>query len=141
MTNPTAFRSLTTAFFVALALGAGACKGCEKDAGGPVPVPADTATPPPPPNTIAPIVEPPPSASNEAGAGGAPKVGPAPSSLKACCVALRGNAASMPPPNNAYALAAAAYCDSAVASGQDRNAIVQGVRQALKGASVPTACK
>ncbi|HEU4534833.1 MAG TPA: hypothetical protein VFS00_11970 [Polyangiaceae bacterium] len=123
-----------------LALGAGACRGCERDVPPPA-LPTDTTPTVAAPPTIDPL--PPPVASDgDAGAAGAPRPsGPPASSLRACCAALRSNAASMPPPNNAYALAAAAYCDSAVASGQDRNAIVQGVRSALKGANLPGSCK
>ncbi|HEU4407818.1 MAG TPA: acyltransferase [Polyangiaceae bacterium] len=141
MTKPQALRPVSIVFFAALALGAGACRGCEREGEQPVAMPSNTAPPPPPPATIIPV-EVPPADSGAAGAGGAPKASPGGgSSLRACCAALRANAASMPPPNNGYALAAAAYCDSAVASGQDRNAIVQGVRGALKGANMPAACK
>jgi hypothetical protein len=125
---------------IVLALGVGACRGCEKDVPPPA-MPVDTTPSVAAPPTIDPLPPPAPS-EGEAGAGGAPKpTGVAASSLRACCAALRSNAASMPPPNNAYALAAAAYCDSAVASGQDRNAIVQGIRGALRSSSMPGSCK
>lgn len=63
--------------------------------------------------------------------------------LRACCAALAQNAASMPPPNGAYAAAAASYCSGAVASvnqpGQ-RDAVLAGVRGLLRGAPAPSAC-
>jgi hypothetical protein len=62
-------------------------------------------------------------------------------SLKACCVALRQNAANAPPPNDQYMLTAAAICDGAVASGQVGGSIVAQLQAALKGAGMPSACQ
>ncbi|MBK7581481.1 MAG: acyltransferase [Myxococcales bacterium] len=60
-------------------------------------------------------------------------------SLKACCNALAQNAASAPPPTNMYMMQAAAACNAAVAQGKTSVAgIVSG---ALKGASMPAACR
>ncbi|MCC6644730.1 MAG: hypothetical protein IT374_04035 [Polyangiaceae bacterium] len=75
---------------------------------------------------------------------GAPRGRPADvTGLRACCAALAQNARSMPPPNSAYAAAAASYCSGAVASvnqpGQ-RDAVFSGVRGLLRGAPAPSAC-
>jgi len=94
--------------------------------------------------TLAPPVlsveEPAPSASVKKGMG---KPADA-SGLRACCAALKSNAASMPPPNNVYAENAAAYCSASVASintpGQ-KDAFILAIRGALRGAAVPAQCK
>ncbi len=65
---------------------------------------------------------------------------PAPS-LKACCSALAQNAASAPPPTNAYMLQAAAACNAAVAQGKSSGSVLAVVRGALKGAGMPSACR
>jgi hypothetical protein len=67
------------------------------------------------------------------------KGGPA-TSFKKCCVALRQNAKSAPPPTNTYMEAAAAACDGAVAAGQDKSGIVATMRAMLKGAQMPADC-
>jgi hypothetical protein len=61
-------------------------------------------------------------------------------SFKKCCVALRQNAKSAPPPTNMYMEAAAAACDGAVAAGQDKTGVVATVRAMLKGAAMPADC-
>ena len=65
--------------------------------------------------------------------------------LRACCTALEQNAASMPPPNNAYALQAANLCKSLVnglASGSATKAGALGaIGGIMKGANLPPACK
>jgi hypothetical protein len=65
--------------------------------------------------------------------------------LRACCTALEQNAASMPPPNNAYALQAASLCKSLVAGLASGSATKAGAIGALggvmKGANLPPACK
>jgi hypothetical protein len=65
--------------------------------------------------------------------------------LRACCTALEQNAASMPPPNNAYALQAANMCKSLVsglASGSATKAGALGaIGGIMKGANLPPACK
>jgi hypothetical protein len=63
--------------------------------------------------------------------------------LRTCCAALAQNAASMPPPQNMYAANAAAYCQAMVASVNSpaqKDAMLAGVRSALRGAGVPSAC-
>jgi hypothetical protein len=65
-------------------------------------------------------------------------------SLKACCQALQQNSASMPPPQNMYAAAAAQYCNAsaaAVSSPQQKDALLAGIRGALRGAAMPGACR
>jgi hypothetical protein len=65
--------------------------------------------------------------------------------LRACCTALQQNAASMPPPNNTYALQAASLCTSLVnglAAGSSTKAGALGaIGQIMKGANLPPACK
>src|SRR6185436_12969433 len=65
--------------------------------------------------------------------------------LRACCTALQQNAASMPPPNNTYALQAATMCQSlvgALAAGSTTKAGALGsIGSILKGANLPPACK
>jgi hypothetical protein len=65
--------------------------------------------------------------------------------LRACCTALQQNAASMPPPNNTYALQAAQVCYSlvsALAAGSTTKAGALGsINSLLKGANLPPACK
>jgi hypothetical protein len=65
--------------------------------------------------------------------------------LRACCTALQQNAASMPPPNNTYALQAATMCQSlvgALAAGSTTKAGALGsLGSILKGANLPPACK
>lgn len=65
-------------------------------------------------------------------------------SLRACCQALQQNSVSMPPPQNMYAAAAAQYCFASVAaisSPQQKDALLAGVRGALRGAPLPGACR
>ena len=61
-------------------------------------------------------------------------------SLKACCAALAQNAASATPPTNTYMMAAAGICQGAVAGGNTAGAI-PAIRNALRGANMPAACK
>ena len=115
--------------------------------------PAPSATPPPPAPAPTPVVIAP---EEDAGApvddGGADVKKPAGKSapadvagLRACCTALEQNAASMPPPNNAYALQAANMCKSLVnglASGSATKAGALGaIGGIMKGANLPPACK
>lgn len=65
-------------------------------------------------------------------------------SLRACCQALQQNSVSMPPPQNMYAAAAAQYCFASVAaisSPQQKDALLAGIRGALRGASMPGSCR
>jgi hypothetical protein len=115
--------------------------------------PAPSAAPAPPPPAPTPVVIAP---EEDAGAviddGGADAKKPAPKAapadvagLRACCTALEQNAASMPPPNNAYALQAANLCKSLVnglASGSATKAGALGaIGGIMKGANLPPACK
>lgn len=64
--------------------------------------------------------------------------------LGACCQALAQNAVSMPPPQNLYAANAAAYCKGAVASissPAQKDAVLAGIRGALKGVPMPAVCR
>ena len=64
--------------------------------------------------------------------------------LRACCNALAQNAASMPPPNNAYAAAAASYCSATVSSVNDvrqKDAMMSQVRTLLRGSALPGSCR
>ena len=64
--------------------------------------------------------------------------------LKACCQALAQNGVSMPPPNNIYAAAAASYCNasvSAISSPAQKDAVLAGIRGALRGAPMPAVCR
>jgi hypothetical protein len=65
--------------------------------------------------------------------------------LRACCTALQQNAASMPPPNNTYALQAATVCQSlvgALAAGSTTKVGALGsIGGIMKGANLPPACK
>jgi hypothetical protein len=126
-----------------LALGLLSVVACKKDEPPPPP-------PPPPPPTAAPepvVVAPEEDAGLDAPEDAPPDVKPTgtgkpadPTGLRACCAALRQNAASMPPPNNMYALQAAAACDGLVASGQGKAAL-GGLAGMMKGMGLPPACK
>lgn len=71
-----------------------------------------------------------------------PKKGGAPTSgLKPCCDALASNAENAPEPTKSYMKTAAAACHSAVAQGQDKNAILSVIRSTLRGAGLPASCK
>ena len=65
--------------------------------------------------------------------------------LRACCTALQQNAASMPPPNNTYALQAAQVCQAlvaALAAGSTTKVGALGsISSVLKGANLPPACR
>ncbi len=64
--------------------------------------------------------------------------------LRACCQALAQNSTSMPPPNNMYAAAAASYCNASVASISNpaqKDAVLAGIRGALRGVPMPAVCR
>jgi hypothetical protein len=117
--------------------------------------PAPSAAPPPPAPAPAPtpvVIAPEEDAGapvEDAGADvkkPAGKAAPADvAGLRACCTALQQNAASMPPPNNAYALQAANMCTSLVnslAAGTSTKAGALGaIGGIMKGANLPPACK
>lgn len=140
-TSLTAFALLT----VALPLVA----GCPKSED-PPPIPtattsaAVTATPPPPPPPASveittevdagPPVED--AAVKKASSKPADVLG-----LRACCTALKQNAASMPPPNNGYAEAAATMCLGLLSQGATKSSALGPVAAALRGLPLPPACK
>jgi len=89
------------------------CKKKEEDAPPPL-VQSVAPTPPPAPTPVA--VAPEEDAAvavvDDAGPKKVAKGAPADvAGLRACCTALKQNAASMPPPNNAYAMQAATMCE------------------------------
>jgi len=123
------------------------CKKKEEDL-----PPAPSAAPPAPPPAPTPVVIAPEEdagAPEDAAADVKKAVGKAApadvAGLRACCTALEQNAASMPPPNNAYALQAANLCKSLVnglASGSATKAGALGaIGGIMKGANLPPACK
>ena len=129
--------------------GSTGCKKKEEDL-----PPAPSAAPPPPAPTPAPtpvVIAPEEDAGAADDAGAdvkkpAAKAAPADvAGLRACCTALEQNAASMPPPNNAYALQAANLCKSLVAGLATWSATKSGALGAIggvmKGANLPPACK
>lgn len=64
--------------------------------------------------------------------------------LRACCVALRSDSATAVSPHNVWLMAAANHCNAglgAIRSPAQQEAVVNGVRNALRGAPVPEACK
>jgi hypothetical protein len=124
--------------------GMSTCKKKEEDVPPPVPsVPA----PAPTPVAIAPE-EPAAPEPQDAAPDAKKTIKSAPADvagLRACCTALQQNAASMPPPNNAYAQQAAALCQSfvaALAAGSATKAGALGsINNMLKGANLPPACR
>jgi hypothetical protein len=131
-------------------LGANGISGCKKK--------EEEVPPPPPPVAVAPAPAPAPVAIvTEEDAGATEDVVPdvkkvtvhaAPADvagLRACCVALQQNAASMPQPNNTYALQAAQVCQSLVttlaAGATTKNGALGTINSLLKGANLPPACR
>ena len=131
--------------FTAFAVGASGCKKKEEEP--PLPAPVAVAAPAPAP--VAVVVEEEASVPIEDAAPDVKKIvrsAPADvAGLRACCTALQQNAASMPPPNNTYALQAAQMCQSlvtAIASGSTTKAGALGsIGSIMKGANLPPACK
>lgn len=126
--------------------GISSCKKQEEDV--PPPVPSAPAPPPAPtPVAVAPEETAAPEPQDAApDVKKTVKAAPADvAGLRACCTALQQNAASMPPPNNAYAQQAAALCQSfvgALAAGSATKAGAFGsINSVLKGANLPPACK
>ncbi len=126
--------------------GFSSCKKKEEDAPPPL-VTSVTPAPPPAPEPIPLVVEEDAGVVEDAGVKKVVgKAVPADvAGLRACCTALQQNAASMPPPNNAYALQAATVCQSlvgALAAGSTTKAGAFGsISSILKGANLPPACK
>ena len=119
--------------------------GCKKKEEEPPPPPIPAAAPAPPPAPAPVVVE------VDAGAP-APTAAPAvkptgkgapadPTGLMACCNALAQNAASMPPPNNGYALQAAALCKTLASAGLGKGGASAQIAAQMKGANLPPACK
>lgn len=63
------------------------------------------------------------------------------SNLTACCNALQQNAASAPPPTNAYMIQAAALCHGLAQQGKDKASAGAAILGALKGANMPAQCQ
>jgi hypothetical protein len=132
--------------FATFAVGASGCKKKEEEP--PMPTPVAVA-PLPAPVPVAIVTEEDASMPIEDAAPDVKKVvrsAPADvAGLRACCTALQQNAASMPPPNNTYALQAAQVCQSmvtAIASGSASKAGALGsIGSVMKGANLPPACK
>jgi len=142
------FASYLPVLVALLGIASSGFSSCKKKEEEPPPAPSAPAPPPPPePVVVAPeedaaiavLVE-------DAGKKPVGKSAPADvAGLRACCSALQQNAASMPPPNNTYALQAAAMCQQlvgALAAGSATKAGAFGsINQLLKGANLPPACK
>ena len=127
-------------------LGFSSCKKNEEEPP-PPPAPSAAPAPPPAPEPVAVAIEEDAGVVEDAAIKKvAVKAAPADvAGLRACCTALRQNAASMPPPNNSYALSAAGACDAfiqAVAAGGSSKASALGsINSIMKGANLPPACK
>jgi hypothetical protein len=132
-----------------LAVGAAGFTGCKKKEDDVPPAPSA----PPPATTPAPVAVAPEETAAEAPQDAAPdvkkaagKAAPADvAGLRACCTALQQNAASMPPPNNTYALQAASVCQSLVAGiaagSTSKSGALGSLGAIMKGANLPPACK
>lgn len=140
-------KTISSTFLTKLAVAAliPACiaVACKKDE---PPPPLPSATAPPPVATPATLtVEEPPvavmDAGTDAGDAGKPKGTGSSASLARCCTALTQNAASAPPQSQQAMLAAAGICNALVQQGKDRNSIVSAITGALRGASMPAACR
>jgi hypothetical protein len=124
------------------------CKKKEEDAPPPL-VQSVAPAPPPAPTPVAVATEEDAAVAPVEDAGVKKVVAKGPpadvAGLRACCTALQQNAASMPPPNNTYALQAATMCQSlvaALAAGSTTKAGALGsIGSILKGANLPPACK
>ena len=125
--------------------GISSCKKKEEDAPPPTVLSAPAPPPAPEPVVVAPedvavaAVED--AAVKKVGKGAPADV----AGLRACCTALQQNAASMPPPNNTYALQAAAMCQTFVASlaagSTTKGGALGSLGAIMKGANLPPACK
>jgi hypothetical protein len=125
--------------------------GCKKKEEEMPPAPSAAPPPPAPAPVPTPVVIAP---EEDAGAAvddagpkkAAGKAAPADvAGLRACCTALQQNAASMPPPNNTYALQAASLCTSLVnglaAGTTTKGGALGAIGGVMKGANLPPACK
>ena len=133
-----------------LLLGSTGFSSCKKQEEEPPPIPSATVAPAPAPAPIIIAMEEEASVPVVDAAADVKKVvaksAPADvAGLRACCTALQQNAASMPPPQNTYALQAAAVCQSLVAGLASGSATKAGALGSLgsmmKGANLPPACK
>jgi hypothetical protein len=130
--------------------GISGCKKKEEDAPPPLVTsvtPAPTPAPAPTPVAVLPEEDAAPAGAEDAAVKKVvAKAAPADvAGLRACCTALQQNAASMPAPNNTYAMQAAAICQSlvgALAAGSTTKAGALGsIGGMLRGANLPPACK
>jgi hypothetical protein len=132
-----------------LGIGSAGFSSCKKKEDDIPPAPSAAPTPAPTPTPVAITTEEDAAAPIEDAAPDVKKTGvgkPADvAGLRACCTALEQNAASMPPPNNGFALQAAALCKSmvsALAAGATTKAGALGsIGGMMKGANLPPACK
>jgi hypothetical protein len=132
-----------------LGIGSAGFSSCKKKEDDVPPAPSAAPTPAPTPTPVAVLTEEDAAAPIEDAAADVKKPGvgkPADvAGLRACCTALEQNAASMPPPNNAFALQAAAVCKSLVsglAAGSTTKAGALGsIGGMMRGANLPPACK
>jgi hypothetical protein len=121
--------------------------GCKKKEEEPAPAPIPAAAPAPTPTPAPVVIEVdsgpavPDAAPVAKSTGKASTAAADPTGLRACCAALEQNAASMPAPNNAYALQAAAICKSLAAAGAGKGGAAAQITAAMKGANIPPACK
>jgi hypothetical protein len=133
-----------------LGIGSAGFSSCKKKEDDVPPAPSAAPTPAPTPTPVAitteedagaPVEDVAPDVKKTGGTGKPADV----AGLRACCTALQQNAASMPPPNNAFALQAAALCQSLVsglAAGSTTKAGALGsIGGMMKGANLPPACK
>ena len=143
------FASYVPVLVALLGFGSTGFSSCKKKEEDPPPPPAPSApapAPTPEPVVVAPEEDAAIAVVEDAGKKPVGKSPPADvAGLRACCTALQQNAASMPPPNNTYALQAAAVCQQlvgALAAGSTTKAGAFGsIGQILKGANLPPACK
>jgi len=122
------------------------CKKKEEDAPPPTVLSAPAPPPAPAPVVVAPEEDVAVAAVEDAAVKKVGKAAPADvAGLRACCTALQQNAASMPPPNNTYALQAAAMCQSLVAGlaagSTTKGGALGSLGSIMKGANLPPACK
>ncbi|MDI1451096.1 acyltransferase [Polyangium sp. 6x1] len=127
----------------ALVLVANGCGNKEEETPPPVPSAAPAPTPAPTPTPLV-VEEDAGSDASDAGEdadAGKKVVGTGDSTgIRACCAALRQNANSAPLDQKGSYLAAAGMCDGLVNSPEGRQALT-AVRNMLKGAGAPAACK
>ena len=142
------FASYFPVLVATLGIGSTALSGCKKkEEDAPPPLVTSVApTPPPAPPPVEVATEEDAGVPVQDAAKKVAKAAPADvAGLRACCTALQQNAASMPPPNNAYATQAAAMCQQFVqalaAGGITKGGALGSLNSIMKGANLPPACK